>query len=185
MPNWSRTFQSFWSNSYCLALEKQPEKLNFHDFFTSKRLCGGYLQWNAWTYFWKLCNWTRYSNGKLIKKKNSNFLVALPCFCFSKATLKALFSEFFTSKRPFHGYFQWNACTYFQKIKYRNAKLIKNISISLQVTPCVCNIKFNNFYMFWSKKTIFFHNEFFLWTIFMNMKYLNVHFNKKNSFHTV
>ena len=39
--------------------------------------------------------------------------------------------EFFTSKRPFGGYFQWKASTYFQKIcswtSYSNAIFIKNI----------------------------------------------------------
>ena len=101
MPNWSRTFQFFWLHSYCLTLEKQPEKLNFQEFFTSKRLCGGYFQWNACNYFQNICNWTRYSDAKSIKKA-SNFFVTLFRFCFRKTNLKILiFRVFFTSKRPF------------------------------------------------------------------------------------
>ena len=42
-----------------------------------------------------------------------------------------IFCVFFTSNRPFGGYFQWNACTDFQKIciwiRYSDAKLIKNV----------------------------------------------------------
>ena len=29
MPNWSKTFQTFWSHSSVLYLEKQPKNLNF------------------------------------------------------------------------------------------------------------------------------------------------------------
>ena len=42
------------------------------------------------------------------------------------------FESFFTSNRPFGGYFQWNACTDFQKIcswtRYSDAKFIKKLS---------------------------------------------------------
>ena len=40
MPNLSETNKSFWSHSSVFVLEKQPEKLNFHSFFTSKRTLG-------------------------------------------------------------------------------------------------------------------------------------------------
>ena len=33
MPNWSKTFQSFWSHSSVFALEKQPKNLNYSEFF--------------------------------------------------------------------------------------------------------------------------------------------------------
>ena len=36
MPNWSKTFQTFWSYSSVFALEKQPEKLNFQSFLPPK-----------------------------------------------------------------------------------------------------------------------------------------------------
>ena len=41
MANWSETFQIFWSHSFVFALEKQPEKLNFQCFLTSKKPFGG------------------------------------------------------------------------------------------------------------------------------------------------
>ena len=94
MRNWSRTFQSFWLHSYCLTLEKQPEKLNFQEYFTSKRLSGGYFQWNACNYFQNICNWARYGNVKLIKKA-SNFFVTLFRFCFRKTNLKILIFRVF------------------------------------------------------------------------------------------
>ena len=33
VPNWSRTFQSFWSHFSIFALDKQPKNLNFQGFF--------------------------------------------------------------------------------------------------------------------------------------------------------
>ena len=30
MPNWLKTFHTFWSHSSTFALEKQPKNLNFH-----------------------------------------------------------------------------------------------------------------------------------------------------------
>ena len=85
MPNWWKTFQTFLSHSSVFALEKQPKNLNFHSVFTSKRSFGGYFQWNARTYFQKICSWTRYSDTKLIKNI-SNFFVALLGFCCRKTT---------------------------------------------------------------------------------------------------
>ena len=76
IPNWWKTFQTFWSHSSVFALETQPENLNFESFFTSNRLFGSYFQWKAYTDFQKICSWTRYSNAKLIKNI-SNLLVAL------------------------------------------------------------------------------------------------------------
>ena len=32
MPNWSKTFQNFWSHSSVFNLEKLPKNLNFHSF---------------------------------------------------------------------------------------------------------------------------------------------------------
>ena len=102
----------------------------FAVFFSSNRPFVGYFQWNACTYFQKICIWTRHSDARLIKNI-SNFF-ALFRFSFRKTTFKSKFSEFFTSKRHFVGYFQWNACTYFQKTciwtRYSNVKLINKIS---------------------------------------------------------
>ena len=41
MANRSILFQCFWSYSFVLVLEKQPEKLNFQSFFASKKPFGG------------------------------------------------------------------------------------------------------------------------------------------------
>ena len=53
-------------------------------------------------------------------------------FALEKQPKNLNFQTFYTSNKPFGGYFQWNACTYFQKIynstRYTDAKLIKNIS---------------------------------------------------------
>ena len=46
MPNWSKTFQNFWSYSLIFALEKQPKNLNFYNFFISKRVVVGYFEGN-------------------------------------------------------------------------------------------------------------------------------------------
>ena len=83
MPNWSKIFQAFWLHSSLFALEKQPKNLNFQSVFTSKKPFGGYFQWNACTYFQKICSWTSYSNAKLIGNI-SDLLVALLRFCFRK-----------------------------------------------------------------------------------------------------
>ena len=40
----SKVFQTFWSHTSVFALEKQPENLNFHSVFTSKRPFDGYFQ---------------------------------------------------------------------------------------------------------------------------------------------
>ena len=56
-------------------------------------------------------------------------------FALEKLLKKINFQSFFTIKRPYGDYCQWNMCTYFQRIcsstRYSNAKLIKNISIFL------------------------------------------------------
>ena len=85
MSNWSIRFQTFWLHSSVFPLDRQPKNLNFHSFFTSNRPFGDYFQWNACTYFQKICNWTRYIDAKLIKNI-SNFLVTLLRFSFRKTT---------------------------------------------------------------------------------------------------
>ena len=44
MPNWSKTFQTFWSHFSVFDLEKQPKNIYFQSFFTSKRPFVGYVQ---------------------------------------------------------------------------------------------------------------------------------------------
>ena len=131
MPDWSKTFQTFWSHHSVFAIEKLPKNLNFQSFFTSNKPSGGYFHWNACTDFQKRSSWTRYSDAKSIKNI-SNFLVALLHFCYRKTTESSKFLEFFTFNRPFGGYFQRNACTDFQKIccwtSYSDAESMKNIS---------------------------------------------------------
>ena len=131
MPTWSKIFQTFWLHSSVFALEKQSTSLNFPSVFTSNRPFGGYFQWNACTYFQKICSWTRYSEAKLIKKF-PNFLVALLRFSFTKKQPENLnFQSAFTSNRPFGGYFEWNACTHFQKIwscpRHEHSKINRKI----------------------------------------------------------
>ena len=132
MSRWLKTFQTFRLHFPVFALETQPKILNFQSFFTSNRLFGGYFQWNAFTDFQKTCSRTRYRNAKWIKNI-SNFLVApLRFFPLEKQPKNINCRVFFTSNRPFGGYFQWNACRDFQKIciwaRYSDAKFIKNIS---------------------------------------------------------
>ena len=129
-PNWSKTFQKFWSHSSVLSLEKQPANLNFQSFFISDRPFGDYFQWNECAYFQKICNLARHCDAKLIKNI-SKFLVALLRFGFRKEPKSLNFHIFLGSNRPFVGYIQWMAYTYFQKIciwtRYIDPKLIKNI----------------------------------------------------------
>ena len=64
-------------------------------------------------------------------KKVSNFCSHCSVFLLEKQPKNLNFYSFFAPNRPFVGYFQWNVCTYFQKIcnwaRYSDAKLIKNI----------------------------------------------------------
>ena len=126
-----KSISSYWPNSTVFALEKWPKNLNFRVYFNSNSPFSGYFEWSAWTYFQKIYSWARYSDAKLIKNI-LNFLVALLPFCFTKTSEQYRFQSFFTSISPFSVYFQWNTCTYFQKLcswkRYSDAKLIKNFS---------------------------------------------------------
>ena len=113
MPNWLKTFRSFWSHSSVFPKEKQPEKINFESLFNSKRSLCGYCHCNACTYFKEICSLTRGTNAKLIKCI-SNFFVALVRFSSIKTIWKDKFSESFTTKKPFGGYFP-NVCSYFKE----------------------------------------------------------------------
>ena len=157
MPNLSKMFQTFWLHSSIFNLEKPPKNLNFYSFFLPliNRAFGGYFQWNACTYFQKICNWRRYCDAKLIKNI-SNFLVALIPFCFRKQPKNLNFQTCFTFNRPFGGYFQWKVRTYFQKIcnwgRYSDAKLSKSIWNFLFTLLCFCfrkqpkNLNFQSFF---------------------------------------
>ena len=94
-PNWSKTFQTFWSHSYVVALQKQPENLNLQIFFTSNRPFGGYFQWKPCSYPQKICNWTSEKYVKLTKI-NLKLLVALLRFGFRKPSWKLKISAFFS-----------------------------------------------------------------------------------------
>ena len=77
------------------------------------------------------------------------------------------FHRFFNSNRAFGGYFQWNVCTYFQKIcswrGYSDAKLIKNISNFLIALLTFCfrkqpkNLSFQSCYTFNRPFVAYFH----------------------------
>ena len=64
-------------------------------------------------------------------KRFQSFWLHSSVFALDKQPKKLDLQSFFTSQRPFGGYFQRKACTTFQNIcsltKYSNAKLIKNI----------------------------------------------------------
>ena len=58
--------------------------------------------------------------------------------------------SFFTSNRPFCGYFQWNACTYFQKYVAEQGIVMPNWS--------------NTFWTFWSHSFVFaWENDLKIW----------------------
>ena len=156
MLNWSKTFQTFRSHSSVFNLEKLPNNLNFHSFFNSNRAFGGYFQWNACTYFQKICNWARYSDVKLIKNI-WNFLFTLLCFYFRKQPKNLNFHN-----RPFDGYFQWHLRTFFQKIcswkRFNDAKSMADtsiFSIALRFFVLERNPKNLNFQSFYTTKTSF------------------------------
>ena len=81
----TRETSIFWLHSSVFALEKQPRKLNFHSFFISKSIVGGYFQGNVCTHFQKICIWIRHDHFKFTRE-TSIFLVALLGFCFRKTT---------------------------------------------------------------------------------------------------
>ena len=112
MPNWSKTFQTFWLHSSNLALEKQAKNLNFHSVFTSNGPFCGYFQWNACTYFQKICSWTMYSDAKLIKNI-SNFWLHSSVFPLENYFKNLNFWSVFDSKRALCDYFLWNVCSHF------------------------------------------------------------------------
>ena len=118
------------------ALEKQSKNVNFQSFLPLKyplvtifkERCA--LTFNR-KYVSEIGKHSRFSKEKWI------FFIALLCFCFRKAMVKSKFSEFFTSKRPFCGYFQQKTYTCFNKIcswtRYNYAKFIRETSVSLVV----------------------------------------------------
>ena len=131
ISNWSIKFQTFWSHSSVFPLEKQPKNLNFHSFFTSNKPFVGYFQWRrartSRKYLAKqgvvMPNWT-----KIIQTFRSHSSIST----IENLPKNLNFQSLFISNRSFGGYFQWNVCTYFQRIysltMYSDAKLIKNNS---------------------------------------------------------
>ena len=131
MPNWLKTFPAFWSHSSVFALERQPKNLNFQGFFASNKPFVGYFQWRrartSRKYVAKqgvvMPNWT-----KIFQTFRSHSSIST----IEKLPKNPNFQSLFTSNRSFGGYFQWNVCTYFQRIysftMYSDAKLIKNNS---------------------------------------------------------
>ena len=112
-------------------------------------------------YFQKICKWARYRDAKLMKKI-WNFLFTLLCFCCRKQPKNLNFQSFFTSNRLFGGYFQWNLCTYFQKIcswkRFNDAKSMADtsiFSIALRFFVLERNPKNLNFQSFYTTKTSF------------------------------
>ena len=106
MPNWSKIFQTFWSHSTIFALEKQPKNLNFHSFFISKRIVGGYFQGNMCTHFRKYVS----EPGTVIPNLSEKHQ-----FLCSHSSIFALEQQPIP-KIMLGGYFQWNVWAQLQKI---------------------------------------------------------------------
>ena len=141
IPYYSEKFQ-FFGGTPPDFFRKATLKSKFSDFLISKIPFRGYFQGNVCTHFQKICIWTRQKHSGFIRE-TSSFWVTLLHFCFRKTTLKFKFTEFFLpSERPFRGYFQWNACTYFQEIcswtKSNSAKFIRETLISLVALLSFC-----------------------------------------------
>ena len=131
-----KKFQFFWLHPPVFALEKQPKNLNFQSLFTSKRPFRGYYQRNRCTYFQKICT----LKGMVLPnwpKTFETFWSHFSVFAIQKQLKNLNFQRLFTHKKTFGayfqrgGYFQRNACSYFQEIcswtRNSNAKLMKNI----------------------------------------------------------
>ena len=131
MPNWSKTFQNFWSHSFVFALENNlkikisrvflPLKDILLDTFSETRAPTSRKHVSEQSIV--MSNWSM---------KFQTFWSHSSAFPLEKQPKNINFQSFFISNRPFAGYFQWNACIYFQKIcmwrRYSGAKFIKNVS---------------------------------------------------------
>ena len=115
MSNWWKLFQTYWSLSSVFTSEKQPKNLSFHSFSPLRD---------------PLVATFNETGAPKSRKYVAEQTFWLHFFVFALEQLPKIlnFLNFFTSKRPFGGYFRWNACTYFHKICSCNAKLIKKIS---------------------------------------------------------
>ena len=126
MPNWPKTFQTFWSHSFVFALEKQPINLNFQIFSISKRSLVA----------------TFYETGVPTSKNNvaeqdiempnwlkmfQTFRSRSSVFVEEKQSKNLSFHSFFISKGIAGGYFQENVCTWFQRISMSIPNLLKNL----------------------------------------------------------
>ena len=117
---------------------------------------GGYLQWNACTFFQKIL-----AAGGIVmsswSKTFQTFWSHSSVFALEKQH-KNLNFQSFLPLRHFGCHFRWNECTYFEKmcslIRYSNARLIKNISDILVALLRFCfqkttlKYKFSEFFYF-------------------------------------
>ena len=114
------TFQTLRSHSSVFALENQSKNLNFQSLFTSNRPCRSdpfMATFNerraatSWKYVAKqgivIPNWS-----KIIQI----FRLHFSAFALEKQPKNPIFQSLFYLNKPCGGYFQWNACTDFQKI---------------------------------------------------------------------
>ena len=139
MPNWSKTIQTFCSHSSVFPLEKEPKNIFFQNVFTSNRLLVATLNETGPPTSREtvakqdivMPNWS-----KIFQTFRSH---SFP-FALEKQPKNLDFQRVFIFKRTFGGYFQWNTCTYFQKIcswaRYNDAKLIENVSNFLVALLC-------------------------------------------------
>ena len=105
MPNWPKTFQTFWWHSYPFALEKQPKNLNFQIFYTPNSLTDHLVA----TFNEKRAPTSREyvaQQGIVIpnwSKIFQTFLLHSSDFPLKKEPKNLNFQSFFTSKKPFGG----------------------------------------------------------------------------------
>ena len=116
MPNWSKSFQTFWSHSSIFALEKKTKNLNFQSLFLplGDPLVPTFNEMRATTF-------RSYVAEEGIVMSNwlkifQTFWLHSSIFALEKKPKNLNFQSFFTFMRHFGGYFQWNKCTNFQKI---------------------------------------------------------------------
>ena len=102
MPNWSKTFETFWLHSSIFALQKQPENLNVKSSLAfRKRLVASFTETCAPTSRKYVVerSWLPLNLSKAFK----TYWLDSSVFALEKQLEKLNFHSFFTSKKPFSG----------------------------------------------------------------------------------
>ena len=154
MPNWSKTFVTFRPPSLAFAIQKLPKNLNLQNYLplidplvdTSNQTRAPMSRTYVFEQAIEMPNWSK--TFQTLRSHSS-------IFALEKEPKNLIFQRFFTSNRPFGDYFQWNACTDFQKIcswtRYTDAKLIKTFvtfsqhSLVFAIEKVPKNLNFQSF----------------------------------------